>query len=68
MYRHITRLSIFLITLLILPLSLAGAQGPTDDPGSIGDAYYPSLGNSGYDVLHYTIDLHADVDRDLISE
>ncbi|MCD4684931.1 MAG: M1 family metallopeptidase [Anaerolineae bacterium] len=67
MHRHITRLSIFLVTLLILPLSLAGAQGPTDDPGSIGDAYYPSLGNSGYDVLHYTIDLHADVDRDLIS-
>lgn len=28
---------------------------------SIGDAYFPLMGNGGYDALHYTIDLDLDV-------
>jgi aminopeptidase N len=46
----------------ILVLLIAGsvtAQGPAGTPGDdgIGDSYFPALGNSGYDVLHYTLDL-----------
>jgi aminopeptidase N len=29
---------------------------------SIGDAYFPLMGNGGYDALHYTIDLDLDVE------
>jgi len=36
-------------------LPLPGAAG-------IGDPYYPLLGNGGYDVLHYTLDLDLDVE------
>jgi aminopeptidase N len=41
------------------------------DPGApldgIGDPYFPKLGNSGYDSLHYTLDLTADMDANTIS-
>lgn len=37
----------------------AGAAG-------LGDPIYPSLGNSGYDVLHYTLDLAADPEQNTI--
>lgn len=30
---------------------------------SIGDAYFPLMGNGGYDALHYAIDLDLDVAR-----
>ncbi len=30
---------------------------PTIGAESIGDPYYPYLGNGGYDVIHYTIDI-----------
>ena len=46
---------------------------PTDTPvvgirggAGLGDPYYPEAGNSGYDVLHYAITLHVDVDRNYI--
>jgi aminopeptidase N len=29
-------------------------------PDSMGDPYYPQLGNAGYDAQHYTLDLTAD--------
>jgi len=35
--------------------------------GTIGDPYYPNLGNGGYDARHYTLDLKVDVRRDTIS-
>lgn len=28
---------------------------------SVGDPYYPTLGNTGYDVLHYDLDLRVDI-------
>lgn len=48
------------ITALVLALALLGggvvsAQGPGGP--SIGDSYYPELGNGGYDARHYTLDL-----------
>ena len=36
-------------------------------PDSIGDPFYPQLGNSGYDTFHYTIDLSADLDSGVIT-
>lgn len=33
---------------------------------SLGDAYYADLGNGGYDALHYTLDLQADVASNLL--
>ncbi len=37
------------------------AAGCTRGSSGIGDPYYPLLGNSGYDVQHYTLDLDLDV-------
>lgn len=38
-------------------------------PGSsgVGDPFYPLLGNGGFDVQHYTIDLDVDVDSGAIN-
>lgn len=30
-------------------------------PEGLGDPYFPSLGNGGYDVIHYDIDLNVDM-------
>jgi aminopeptidase N len=38
------------------------AVGCTSGSSGIGDPYYPLLGNSGYDVQHYSLDLNLDVD------
>ena len=32
----------------------------------VGDPYYPQMGNGGYDVLHYTIDLSVDMESNTI--
>ena len=53
--------------MVMLPLAGCGpSEGPS--PGSIGlgDPLYPGLGNGGYDVLHYTLNLDVDVDANLI--
>ncbi len=44
------------------------AQEQGDDAGSagIGDPYFPTLGNGGYDALHYTLDLTVDVEDNQI--
>ena len=37
------------------------AQPPEPpDPEGVGDSFYPKLGNPGYDVLHYDIELDVD--------
>ena len=41
------------------PTSTVGAAG-------IGDEYYPTLGNGGYDVDHYDLDLFYDPDDNLL--
>ncbi|MBW3632684.1 MAG: M1 family metallopeptidase [Chloroflexi bacterium] len=45
---------------IIRATPFAGAPSP-GAPG-IGDPYYPLLGNGGYDVAHYTIDLDLDIE------
>jgi aminopeptidase N len=52
---------------LALAASFASAQAPVSDdaprPGApgIGDRYYPTLGNGGYDALHYALDMTVDM-------
>jgi aminopeptidase N len=53
-----------------LPTETARPQ-PTLDPGrfgepGLGDPYFPLMGNSGYDVQHYTLDLDVDMDLNRI--
>ena len=57
-------------SLLPGPTKTSGPSAPTPTnpsgsstgaPGS-GDPYFPTLGNGGYDVTHYTIDLSVDMD------
>ena len=37
------------------------------DPEGVGDSFYPKLGNPGYDVLHYDIDLDVEPSANTIS-
>ncbi len=37
------------------------AGGPSPGAPGIGDPYFPLLGNGGYDVAHYSLDLDLDV-------
>ena len=38
-----------------------GQTQPVVGATGIGDPYYPTLGNGGYDARHYTLDLAVDV-------
>lgn len=37
--------------------AFAGVEAPESSAAGIGDDYFPTLGNPGYDVDHYTLDL-----------
>src|SRR5688572_3953184 len=39
---------------------------PVEGSPGIGDPYYPTLGNGGYDVQHYTITLDIDPPANLV--
>jgi aminopeptidase N len=40
-----------------LPVAATARELPRPGAGSLGDPYYPWMGNGGYDALHYTLDL-----------
>ncbi len=40
---------------------------PATDAEGLGDSFYPFLGNGGYNVLHYDIDLDVDTEMNAIS-
>lgn len=61
----IQRLSFTLVLLLAFP-ALAQNNPQPGAPG-LGDVYYPGLGNGGYDVLHYTLDLVIDVETNTVT-
>ena len=46
----------------------AGPRAPEGEAGAleIGDPYFPGLGNGGYDVEHYALELELDFDTDEI--
>lgn len=54
-----------LITLVLVIAGSAHAQNAGS--AGMGDPYFPLLGNGGYDVLHYNIDLVYDSEKETIS-
>jgi aminopeptidase N len=53
------------VTLLLCLLFTTRARGEDSTIGAAGldDPFMPSLGNGGYDVQHYTLNLDVDIDR-----
>jgi aminopeptidase N len=58
-------LPLLLVCLLAFGVAF-GQDAPQPGSASMGDSYYPALGNGGYDVLHYTLDLAVDMDTNHI--
>ena len=54
-----------LLMVLLVWGVMGGVVAQEGAPG-IGDVYYPLMGNGGYDVLHYTLDLTVDVEVNYI--
>ncbi len=52
------RRAALLLVILIFGAAVAYAQSPGS--AGIGDPYFPGLGNGGYDVQHYNIDIAVD--------
>ncbi len=50
----------------VLPGITQAQEGPVAGADGIGDPFFPQMGNGGYDVQHYRIDLTADVAQNLI--
>ncbi len=68
------RLSVAMVVLGLLleagPVVAAPPESARCTSGSIGvgDAYYPTMGNGGYDVQHYDLDLDLDVEGGAIHD
>lgn len=56
------------LVLLWIIMSVGAIAVLAQEPGDagIGDPYYPSLGNGGYDALHYTLDIDVDMDTNTL--
>ena len=57
-----------LLTALPATAGAGGSASPRFTPGAdgIGDPYYPTAGNGGYDVAHYDLDVSYDPATDLL--
>ena len=58
-----------LATLVLAMVVLVGcrpAEAPSPGSAGLGDPLYPGLGNGGYEVSHYTLNLDVDVDANFI--
>lgn len=58
------------LAVIILVMALSGitlAQDTQVGESGIGDPFFPLMGNGGYDVQHYTIDLAIDMDSNTIA-
>src|SRR5688572_19714576 len=56
--------------LVLAPLGAAtGVAGGGPRPGApgLGDPYFPTYGNGGYDVVHYDLDIRYQPDSDLLT-
>ena len=62
-------LSLLIPAALLLMGFITGATAEDASAGAagVGDPYFPELGNGGYDALHYTIDLDADLESGVIA-
>ncbi len=61
-----TRIALCIMLCLLMGSTVAIAQDGTPGSSGIGDALYPEMGNGGYDVQHYTIDITVDVDSNFL--
>lgn len=53
------------IVLVVLAILVGGLPIHAQDGATgIGDDYFPTMGNGGYDSLHYTIDVTVDMEQD----
>src|SRR3954464_8715381 len=52
-----TRVSLLVAIFVLLTAAPALANGPSPGAPGVGDRLFPTLGNGGYDVQHYDIDL-----------
>ncbi|MBZ0295871.1 MAG: M1 family metallopeptidase [Anaerolineae bacterium] len=54
---------------ILIVILVSGMVVQAQEPGSagIGDPYYPTLGNGGYDALSYALDLDVDMENNVIS-
>ena len=59
------RIPAFVVVCLLM-VGAARAQSPQAGSDGIGDRYYTQLGNGGYDVQHYTLDLEADLTSNVL--
>jgi aminopeptidase N len=56
-----------LVVALLAASTARARSAPAPGATSIGDPYYPALGNGGYDAQHYSLDLSVDVARNMIA-
>jgi len=56
-----------LAALALLVGAWGGIDGGRDRDAGIGDPYFPTLGNRGYDVSHYTLDLDYDPETKVLA-
>jgi aminopeptidase N len=52
---------------IVAPPSGASSSAATAGLPGVGDPIFPLLGNTGYDVQHYTLDLTVDTERNLLN-
>ncbi len=65
-FRRMTLLAL-LIALVAIPTLAQDDDDNTIGAPGIGDPYFPTQGNGGYDVQHYDIDLVVDIDAQTIA-
>ncbi|MEP7292012.1 MAG: M1 family metallopeptidase [Chloroflexota bacterium] len=67
MAKLLTRAALLALSLLAIMLVYAPIYAQTAGSVGVGDPYFPLLGNGGYDVQHYDIDLTVDVDNQTVA-
>lgn len=61
--RKFSLVVVLLFTALNITVPVAAQESGAE---GIGDPYFPKLGNGGYDVQHYTLNLDVDMDENFI--
>jgi len=56
----------WLVVLLALAGGVLAQESPSPGAPGVGDVYYPGLGNGGYDVLHYDLEMMVDVETNIM--
>ncbi len=66
MTRQAVRWAMLVVASWMLGVGSTAAQVATQGNQGIGDPYFPLMGNGGYDVEHYTIEMTVDVAKNLV--